>query len=68
MTNSELLREKMGKSGYKMKFIAEKIGLTYPGLLKKINNASEFRASEIQALCDLLELSDQDRKDIFFCA
>lgn len=50
MTNTELLREKIDQSGYKLRFIAKKIGITYQGLLNKINNRSEFRANEIQAL------------------
>lgn len=52
MTNTELLREKIDQSGYKLRFIAKKIGITYQGLLNKINNRSEFRANEIQALYD----------------
>ena len=47
MTNTELLREKIDQSGYKLRFIAKKIGITYQGLLNKINNRSEFRANEM---------------------
>ena len=46
MTNTELLREKIDQSGYKLRFIAKKIGITYQGLLNKINNRSEFRAND----------------------
>ena len=66
MTNTELLREKIEQSGYKLQFIAKKVGITYPGLLNKINNKSEFRANEIQALYDLLGLSEAERVAIFF--
>lgn len=66
MTNTELLREKIDQSGYKLRFIAEKIGITYQGLLNKINNRSEFRANEIQALYDLLDLTEEERVAIFF--
>lgn len=66
MTNTELLREKINQSGYKLQFIAEKIGITYQGLLNKINNRSEFRASEIQVLYDLLSLTEDERVSIFF--
>ena len=61
MTNTELLREKINQSGYKPRFIAKKIGITYQGLLNKINNRSEFRANEIQALYDLLGLTEEER-------
>lgn len=65
MTNTKLLREKIEQSGYKLRFIAEKIGITYQGLLNKINNRSEFRANEIQALYDLLGLTEEERVAIF---
>lgn len=66
MTNTELLREKIAKSGYKLRFIAEATGITYQGLLNKINNRSEFRANEIQILYDLLGLTEEERVSIFF--
>lgn len=67
MTDEKKLRGKIDKSGYKLVFVAEKCGLTYPGLLKKIRNETEFKASEIQALKDLLDLSDAEANAIFFC-
>lgn len=66
MTNTELLRHKIDSSGYKIRFIAEKIGLTYQGFLKKINGESEFKASEIQGLSTFLSLSNTEREQIFF--
>ena len=52
MTNTQLLRDKIEQSGYKLRFIAGKLGITYQGFLKKINNESEFKASEIQIMED----------------
>ncbi len=66
MTNTELLREKIQKSGYKTQFIASKAGLTSRGLSNKLRNKSEFKASEIQALYSLLGLTDAERTAIFF--
>lgn len=66
MTDTVLLREKMDQSGYKLRFIAEKVGLTYQGLLNKLNNIREFKASEIKALSDLLNLTEAERTAIFF--
>ncbi len=68
MTDTVLLREKINQSGYKMRFISQRIGITYQSLLNKINNRSEFRANEIQMLHDLLDLTEQERVDIFFSA
>ena len=68
MTNSEMLKRKIKESGYKVQFIAQRIGLSYQGFLNKIQNQSEFKASEIQTLCELLNLSVPEREEIFFCA
>lgn len=67
MTNTELLEKAIDKSGFKKKFIAQKIGLTPYGLAKKINNITEFNASEIHRLCELLNINSlKEREKIFF--
>lgn len=66
MTNTRLLREKIDESGYKLRFIAKQLRITYQGFLNKINNESEFKASEIQILSELLRLSETERDAIFF--
>ena len=68
MTNSKLLIEKIEKSGYRINFIAQKVGISYQCLKNKINNVTEFRASEIQTLYDLLRLTEDERVQIFFAA
>ncbi len=67
MTDTKLLRKKIDESGYKLRFIASKLGITYQGFLKKINNETEFKASEIQLLCNLLNIDIQKKEKIFFC-
>lgn len=66
MTNTTLLRRKIDKSGYKLIFLAEKCGLTYQGFMKKVNNETEFKASEIQTLKELLNLTTEEVNAIFF--
>ena len=66
MTNTELLREKINASGYKLQFVAEKCGLTYFGLMKKVNNETEFKTSEVMILKELLHLTDDEVMEIFF--
>lgn len=66
MTNTALLRKKIDESGYKLRFIAKQIGITYQGFLKKINNETEFKAKEIMILCDLLKIDIQEKELIFF--
>lgn len=66
MTNTKILVAAIQKAGLKYKFIAEKLGITPYGLNKKIKNKTEFKASEISALSELLLLPDEVRNMIFF--
>lgn len=68
MTNTKLLEKKMDDSGYKKIYIAKAIGLkSTQGLSKKVNNETEFTASEINALCKLLKIETlEERHEIFF--
>lgn len=68
MTDTIRLRELIDSRGLKLKWIAEQMDLTPYGLAKKISNENEFRASEIQKLCDLLGVSDADEKERLFFA
>lgn len=68
MTDTALLREHINKSGYKLSYVAERCGLTVQGLLNKINNKSDFRANEIQAICSLLNIDCNEKEKIFFCS
>ena len=68
MTDTIRLRELIDSKGLKLKWIAEQMDLTPYGLAKKISNENEFRASEIQKLCDLLGVSDADEKERLFFA
>lgn len=66
MTDSQILRDKIEQSGYKLGFIALSLNLTRQGLRKKLDNESEFKASEIQSLKNLLKLTNKERDEIFF--
>ncbi len=67
MTNTMLLNKKIDESGYKRIYIAKAIGLKSAyGLAKKIRNESEFKASEINALCELLKIDSEEKEAIFF--
>lgn len=65
MTNTELLRKKIDEAGYKLQFVAEQCGLTYQGFMNKVNNKSDFTASEIMNLRTLLRLSPEEVEYIF---
>ena len=66
MTNTLLLGKRIDDSGYKRSFLASKLGITAYGLSLKINNKTEFKASEINILCELLKIDTRDRMKIFF--
>ena len=66
MTNTELLRAAIERSGYKKTYIAQRIGLTYQGYLNKERGESELRKSEIEGICDLLRLTAEEKEAIFF--
>lgn len=66
MTNTSLLEEYIKNSGLKKSFIAGELGLSRYGFLRKCNNKGEFRATEIDVLCKLLQIGVKDRMAIFF--
>lgn len=66
MTNTTLLELYIEKSGYKKSFIAEQLGLSTYGFALKVNNESEFKASEMTTLCNLLKIKAKDKEAIFF--
>lgn len=66
MTNTYLLEDFINRSGYTKKQIAELLGLSITGFIKKVKNRNEFKASEIMKLKSLLNLTDDDVTSIFF--
>ena len=66
MTDVKGLSEEIAKSGLKISYIADALGLSREGLYKKLNNETEFKASEIMKMKEVLGLSNERRDDIFF--
>lgn len=67
MTDTELLKSWIEKSGYKRKYIAEMLDLTTYSLQMKVENKVEFKPSEINKLCALLKITAlRDKERIFF--
>lgn len=67
ITNTTKLKKLIYESGLKYKSIAKSMGLTYYGLQKKINNITEFKASEIISLCKILNINNSEEKEeVFF--
>lgn len=66
MTNTTLLKKKIDSSGYKVIFLAEKVGLTPQGFYKKLKDGSEWTFSQVMILKDLLHLTNEEVDSIFF--
>ena len=65
MTNVELLKKAIKESGLRRHFIANRMGMSYDRFYKASTGKVEFKASEIKALSDILNLSLEDMKEIF---
>lgn len=64
--NNQLLNDRIEESKLSKNTIAEALGLSRQGLYNKLNGVREFKGSEIKKLIQLLELSDDDQRSIFF--
>nr|DAP79974.1 MAG TPA: Regulatory protein [Caudoviricetes sp.] len=66
MTDSKELKRAIKESGISVTHIATVLGISRGALYMKIDNVTEFKASEIVVLKKMLNLSDKQRDDIFF--
>lgn len=66
MIKGNLLREKIDAYGFKLVYVAKQVGISYQAFLKKLNNETEFKTSEVMILKELLHLTDDEVMEIFF--
>ena len=66
MTNTTLLKEQIKKSGYKMSFLADMLGIDPSTLSRKINGKAEFWEGEMNILSKLLKMNAREKNAIFF--
>lgn len=66
MTNTNEIRSLIAKFGLTQADVAKALGISCQSFSYKLNNKVEFKASEIEALCDLLSIGDKDF--YFFCS
>lgn len=64
MTNKEELEVAILRAGLTKHEVAKKLGLSDMGFYKKLNNITEFKASEISALQKMLHIESISK--IFF--
>ena len=66
LVNLDLLRDYIRKSGLRISFICDRLGLSRESFRLKMNGTREFKVSEMKTLCDVLELAPDVRDAIFF--
>ena len=67
MTDTELLKHIISKSGFKLEYLAEKCGISRQSLSNKISNRNLFTAKEIDILCKELKIiSLVEKEHVFF--
>lgn len=74
MNNTKLLEDRIAKSGKKVKYLAEKCGMSYAGFRNcvinkknpKTGTIAEFRVSQVDILCEELNITDLNEKEQIF--
>ena len=66
MTDTLKLRQRIKEAGYRLGYVAEVLGISQYTLQKKLDNDSEFKISEVDALSKLLGLTPQEKNALFF--
>ncbi len=68
MTDKELLEQAIEQSGVKVRKLMEIAKIkSYATFRGRMNNETEFTASEIRAISNALNLTTEQRDRIFFC-
>lgn len=60
------LKDKIRDSGISITHIAKSLGISRAGLYLKLNGATEFKASEIVKLRELMRLTAEEQEQFFF--
>ena len=68
MNNTELLENKIAESGKKKSYLAKKVGLSSAGFRNCIINKAEFRVSQVDILCEELNITSLKERDAIFFA
>lgn len=66
MFNQKLFRIILLEKGISLKDIANMLNVSLVTLYRKMNGYSDFFRDEVQAICNYLDLSLEERESIFF--
>ena len=59
------LKELIQNSGFKIKYLAKKLGIRYETLYFKLKGEKDFTQSEIRKLCEILNIPSDRVLDFF---
>ena len=63
--DTEMLNEYIKKSGYRIDFIVDTLGISRQAFDRKRKGDISFRAPEVYVLCDLLKIPEDVKPKIF---
>lgn len=66
MTNTNKLKGRITEKGYTLSSFADALGISRPSLRKRINGKTDFKVSEIEDVCKLLSISQNEMCSYFF--
>lgn len=66
MTDTNLLKKKITDSGKTITFLSKSLGISRQALYEKINSRTGFYTDEMAKLSDELNLTMEEREQIFF--
>jgi DNA-binding Xre family transcriptional regulator len=66
MTNAKKFEIALLQKGKSKKDIAQLLGVSMQTIYNKVNNVVDFKAQEVRAICDYLELTTEEMIEIFF--
>ena len=66
MTDTMWLRTCIERKGVKLGYVANVLGISSATLRYKLNNERDFKLSEVDKLCSLLQLTRDQRDQCFF--
>ena len=64
--NLDYLKSKINEINIPITAIAEKMGISRQSLYLKLDGQRDFRASEMEKMCEILRLTKQEKSCIFF--
>lgn len=65
MIKANILKAKMIEKGIKADDLAKKLGIKKTSFYRRLNGHTQFGLDEVQKVCDILDLTDQQVLQIF---